>query len=101
MASVLPKFYLYMFFSIISIIVNIGYTLTNMVTTNTFNLLALLSGFGTGFAPFSSLLLLAFTFEGMPIEVIAGVGVLTTVISVVQAYLIIEIIANHVPTVNV
>jgi hypothetical protein len=101
MASVIPKFKLYLFMSVFSILIGIGYSLMLMVYANEFNILVLLAGFGTGFVPFTTLITLVITVGYLPIEVIAFVTILTTIISIIQAYLIITILLNYFPTIDV
>ena len=101
MASVIPKFKLYLFVSIVSILIGIGYSLMTMVYAGEFNILLLLSGFGTGFVPFISIITITITATYLPVEVIAFVGVITTIVSIVQTYLIVTILLNYLPTVNV
>jgi hypothetical protein len=101
MSDVLPKFKLYLFMSVASIIISIGYSLMLMVYANEFNILVLLSGFGTGFVPFTTLITVAITVTYLPIEAIAFITILTSVISIIQTYLIVTILLNYFPTVDV
>lgn len=97
MSDVLPKFKMYMFISFISIFLNIGYVLYTFILTDSFNILSLLAGFGSSFIPFISTISLVFAFGSIPVEVIAFVGVFTTIISIIQAYLIVIMVLNLLP----
>lgn len=97
MSDVLPKFKLYMFISFISIFLNIGYVLYTFILTDSFNIISLLAGFGSSFVPFISTISLVFSFGSIPIEVIAFVGIFTTIISIIQTYLIAVMILNILP----
>lgn len=101
MASILPKFKMYAFVGFIMVIVNIGINLVGMVYSDSFNIILLLSGFATAFIPFVSILLpVVYVFE-LPIEVTALMGIVVGIVGVIQAYLIVEILLNHAPTVNI
>jgi hypothetical protein len=63
------------------------------------NILGFLATISFSFAPFVSFISLAFS--GLPLEALAFIGIFTGLISGLQLYLIIEIIASHVPTVNI
>lgn len=97
----MPKLRLYLFTSIIAIFLNIFFSIYLMILNNTFGLLSLLTGFGTSFIPFFSTISLVFTFGSIPVEVIALWGIITTIISIIQAYLIATIILNYLPLVDV
>jgi hypothetical protein len=97
MSDVLPKFKLFMFISVMSILLNLGYNIYLSALNDSVNILLLLSGFGTAFIPFINTISLAFTLTNVPVEVIAFIGIITTAISIVQTYLIAIMILNLLP----
>jgi hypothetical protein len=100
----MPKLKLFLFLSIFQIIINIASWLNNIVNDNlyypySFDLLSLFTNIGTAFIPFISMITLVFS--NMDVVALAFILIFTGLISGIQAYLIIEIVASHVPTVNV
>lgn len=91
---------MYMFYSIITLSFSMIFILVGQIYSNTFNVMPFLAGLGTSFVPFISTITIVLTNLHMPVEVIAFIGIFTLVFSIVQTYLIIEIIVSHVPTVN-
>jgi len=101
MASVLPKVYLYMFISIIAVVIATGYNLMSMIANETFDVLLLISSFATGFIPFATTISLVFNNTGVPIEIVAIVGAITGLISALQIYVLSIIVENMIPFTNV
>jgi hypothetical protein len=78
---------------------NIGVFLSSCVGTTNFSIANLLSNVGTSFTPLTSFIPLALT--GYPPEAIAIIGIFTGIITGIQIYIIAEIIASHIPLVDV
>lgn len=95
MADALPKVKMWIFLSTFKLIINISVILSSGKT----DLLGLFSSIGGAFVPFVELIGVATS--GLPVEVIGFIAVFTGIISAIQLYLIIVIIANFVPTINV
>lgn len=88
MSDILPKFKLYLFVSIFSILINLGYNLMVSVYNNSLNVISLLSGFGTSFIPFVNTISMVFTSGNTPIEVLTFISIITITISIIQTFLI-------------
>ena len=100
-SDIMPKVKYYLFLSVFTIVISIGFTLTKFVYSNYGDVGSILLGIGTSFIPFISTVTLVFTSLSLPVEVLAFIGILTGIISSIQIYLIIEIALNHLPTVNI
>lgn len=95
----MPKLKTYFFISIISLIINLGAILFGLIINDSTDLsLLVFAGTGvlTAFIPFVSLIPIALL--GLPIEVVAIIGVFTGVLSVWQtliiAFIILQIAKN-------
>ena len=86
---------MWIFTSLISLFVNIGIFLSK----SSFSFPDFFGLIGGAFVPFIGLINLIGT--DFPIEVTLFIGVITGIVSAIQTYLLISIIANYVPTVNV
>lgn len=95
MADVLPKIKMWIFLSIFKLMITISVTLAS----GKIDLLGLFGSIGGAFVPFVELIAIVTT--GFPIEIISFISIFTAIISAIQIYLLIVIIANFVPTVNV
>jgi hypothetical protein len=88
MSDITPKFKLYLFISIIAMIISIGCSLTTMIYNNSFDIGLLLVGLGASFIPFVSTISIILSSNDIPTEVIAFLGIITTIISIIQTFLI-------------
>jgi hypothetical protein len=89
MSDVMPKVKLYVFISIISLIVNVGVILSMLATNEGVSILDLMVGGSTiltAFIPFVSLLPIALL--GIPLEIFLFIGIFTTILSVIQTLII-------------
>jgi hypothetical protein len=75
--------------------INISITIVSI----NFSILGLIGGIGGAFVPLVSFASVVLT--GFPIEISAFIGIFTGLISGIQIYIIVEVIASHIPTVNV
>lgn len=87
MSDILPKFKLYLLITFFAMLINVGYNIMNMVINNTFDLLGLLAGLGIAFIPFVSTISIIVT-SNIPVEAMAFISIITTVISIIQTFLI-------------
>lgn len=101
MADINPKLKMYIFLCTIAVFLNLGFNIMKMAYANSLDIIGLLAGFITAFIPFASTITLTFSLSLVPIEVIALVGIITGIISAIQAWLLIEIIVSHIPFVDV
>jgi len=97
MGNVIPKLKMFMFLSIISLLINIAITITvNGEIGNVF-----VAG-ATSFIPFTDLAFNLFQSIGnMPLEFIAVMTLVTLIMSALKTYLIFIMLLNPVPTINV
>jgi len=89
MSDVLPKIKLYLFISIIQLIVNFAVLIVTMASDSSINVNMLVLGsseVGGAFVPFISLIPLAVI--GFPVELTAIIGIVTGIFSVLQALII-------------
>lgn len=94
----MPKVRLFIFLSIFQLFINISIFLYSSLINNTIDLLGLFAQVGSAFIPLISFAPLALS--GVTIEVIVFIGIFTGIVSVLQLYLIAEVILAHLPTVN-
>lgn len=101
MSDVLPKIKLYLFISLIQLVINIGIIICNLATTNTyssdFTATALISGavgVSGAFVPFISLISLALV--GFPAELNFLFGIATGIFSALQTLIIFLLILQMV-----
>jgi len=99
MSDITPKIKLYIFISIIHLIINIGVILYKMIISNGFSLSDIVfsaSALGTSFIPFVDII--SFLFLGLPGEVLGLIvlftGLLSAVQSVLIAMMILQVIHN-------
>jgi hypothetical protein len=97
MSDVMPKVKLYIFISIISLIVNIGVILFTMINSNSNDISSIvISGTGiiTAFIPFVSII--SFALIGLPLPIFTLITLFTTILSTVQTLIIAFIILQTV-----
>lgn len=97
MADVWQKAKPYIFLSVLQIFISIGIYLANAFE-NGFDFAQLIA-FTTGaFVPFGNLIIASVS--SFPAEIVLFIGIFTGLISAIQTYLIIEVIASHIPLVD-
>lgn len=99
MADVLPKIKMFIFLSFMTFFVNLGIFISKLIGSISIDIIGIFGLIGGAFIPFTSLLSLVST--GFPTEVTAFLGIILGASSAIQAYLLITIIANYFPLVDV
>lgn len=99
MADIMPKMRSFLFLSFISLLFNLIAFVMSFAINGSATLGSFIGQAVTSFLPFVDIVSLAFL--GFPWEIMALFGILTGIISAVKLWLLIEVVASHVPTVNV
>lgn len=99
MASIIPKMKNFLFISFISMLINIVAFVMSFAINGNANIENFIAQAGTSFLPFADIVSLVFL--GFPAEVLALFGILAVVFGALKIWLLAEVIASHVPTVNV
>lgn len=97
MSDILPKVKMYLFLTLILVLINISLFIAKQSTSIT----DLVATIGTSFIPFAGLIILLIFPSGLPVEFIAFAGVIISIFSGIITYLLIEIILNHLPLIDV
>lgn len=95
MADVIPKLKLYILVSVISFIINLGAFSYKLMISNTLSVADLIIGVidvGGSFVPFVSFV--SFALMGLPIEVFLLLTTITTILSIIQSFIIAMIIIS-------
>lgn len=99
MSDISPKIKFYIFLSLIKLIINLGGILYNFISNNSIDVGQIIIGsvgLGTSFIPFVDLI--SFALMGLPVEILALIGLFTGILSAVQtiflAMMILQIIHN-------
>jgi hypothetical protein len=99
MSDVMPKVKLWLFLSIVSLLINIGAFCVSAISNTGVSFGSFIGSALTSFIPFVDLINLAFL--NLPTEIMIIVGIATGIISILKAYLLIVIIFNFFPTIDV
>jgi hypothetical protein len=97
MSDILPKVKMYLFFTLVLVLINIALFISKQST----NIIDLVATIGTSFIPFAGLVTLLVFPSGLPVEFIALAGCLIAIFSGIVAYLLLEIIINHLPLIDI
>jgi len=97
MSDILPKAKMYLFFTVILVLINIALFISKQST----NVIDLVASIGTSFIPFAGLITLLVFPSGLPVEFIAFAGCIIAIFSGIITYLLAEIIINHFPLIDV
>lgn len=97
MSDILPKVKMYLFLTLILVLINIAV----FIAKQSSNIGEIAISIGTSFIPFAGLISLLVFPSGLPVEFIAIAGTIISIFSGVVTYLLIEIIINHMPLVDV
>jgi hypothetical protein len=97
MSDILPKVKMYLFLTLILVLINISLFIAKQSTSIT----DLVATIGTSFIPFAGLISLLVFPSGLPVEFIAFAVVIISIFSGIITYLLIEIILNHLPLIDV
>jgi len=99
MAQIMPKMKTYLFICFISIMINmIAFVMSFAINGNA----SLASFIGSGVGAFFPIVdIVSVAFMGFPVELLAMFVLFTGVMSAIKIWILAEIIASHVPTVNV
>lgn len=99
MSDITPKLKLYIFLSLIKLIINLGGIFYTVISTNVLNVGQVVIGvvgLGTSFIPFVDLI--SFALMGLPTEILALIGIFTGLLSAIQtvilAMMILQVIHN-------
>jgi hypothetical protein len=97
MSDILPKVKMYLFLTLILVLINIAVFIAKQ-STSIFDMIATI---GTSFIPFAGLISLLVFPSGLPVEFIAFAGTIIGIFSGIVTYLLVEIILNHMPLIDV
>lgn len=97
MSDILPKVKMYLFLTVILVLINVAV----FISKQSINTIDLLATIGTSFIPFAGLVTLLIFPSGLPVEFIAFAGVIIAIFSGIVSYLLLEIIINHMPLIDI
>lgn len=96
MADVLPKMKMYIFLTLILVLINVAV----FISKQSINIGDLIVSIGTSFIPFAGIIALLVFPSGLPVEFIALASVIIGIFSGIVTYLLVEIVYSHFPTVD-
>lgn len=97
MSDILPKVKMYLFLTLILVLINISLFIAKQSTS----IIDLVATIGTSFIPFAGLITLLIFPSGLPVEFISFSGCIIAIFSGIITYLLVEIILNHLPLIDV
>jgi len=100
MASALPKLKYYLLISVFLVIISMGLFCYTSAVNNNIDLLTFIGGLAGAFIPFGSTFTVIVSGIGEPV-LLAFLTLLTGILSGIQIYLLVVIVANFIPLVDV
>lgn len=97
MSDITPKVKIYLFLTLILVLINISLFIAKQST----DVGEMTVSIGTSFIPFAGLIALLVMPGNLSVEFVAFAGVIIGIFSGIITYLLIEIIINHLPLVDI